>query len=173
MTADEAPLRHVPAEAAAPSVDAAPPRTLPVLEEVVEVRKEWVDRGGYRLSKRVETLEETIDEVLRTSEVRIERVPVGRTLADGVVPEFRREGDTFVLPVVEEILVTEKRLVLREEIRVTRLEGTMRAPQTVSLRREAIVIERLGEGDHSDADPLSQAASQAVNQTPARDNPKE
>lgn len=189
MTADQAPLRPVTPETTTavadtrnsrPSSDsgalmdgALPSRTLPVLEEVVEVRKEWVDRGGYRLSKRVETLEQTIDEVLRTSEVRIERVAVGRTLADGVVPEVRYEGDTMVLPVVEEILVTEKRLVLREEVRVTRVEGAASAPQTVSLRKENILIERLGEGDHSAADPLSQAASKAVNQTPAGDNQKE
>jgi uncharacterized protein (TIGR02271 family) len=144
-------------------------RVLPIIEEVVSVQKHWVDKGGYRLSKQVETLEQTVDEVLRTSDVRIERVAIGRTLPEGEVPGVRQEGDTLVVPVIEEILVTEKRLVLREEIRVTRVEGTVRSPQTVSLRKENILIERLGERSHAAAEPLSQTASQAVNNVPEGD----
>lgn len=48
----------------------------------------------------------------------IERVAVGRLLDEPIAQ--RHEGDTLVLPVVEEVLVYEKKLYLREEIRITR-----------------------------------------------------
>jgi len=164
--------RAAPANEAVGEADEAP-RVLPIVQEVASVHKQWIDQGGYRLSKRVETLQETIDEVLRRADVRIERVPIGRMLEDGVVPDVRHEGNTFVLPVVEEILVTEKRLVLREEVRVTRVETTTRSPQQVSLRREDILIERLGEGESLGADPHPPAAVQVADTTPRGGNSKE
>src|SRR5579885_363982 len=51
-------------------------------------------------------------------EYEIEHVPVGRVL-DAPVAQ-RQEGDTLVLPVVEEVLVYRRKLFLREEIRITR-----------------------------------------------------
>ncbi len=51
-------------------------------------------------------------------EYNIERVAVGKIVTD--TPVQRQEGDTLILPVTEEVLVTEKRLLLREEIRITR-----------------------------------------------------
>jgi stress response protein YsnF len=35
-------------------------------------------------------------------------------------PEIRTEGDVTILPVVEEVLVVEKRLVLKEELHIRR-----------------------------------------------------
>ena len=51
-------------------------------------------------------------------EYDIEHVPVGRIL-DAPVTQ-RQEGDTLILPVVEEVLVYRRKLYLREEIRITR-----------------------------------------------------
>jgi hypothetical protein len=51
-------------------------------------------------------------------EYDIEHVPIGRIL-DAPVAQ-RQEGDTLVLPVVEEVLVYRRKLYLREEIRITR-----------------------------------------------------
>jgi hypothetical protein len=51
-------------------------------------------------------------------EYDIEHVPVGRIL-DALVTQ-RQEGDTLILPVVEEVLVYRRKLYLREEIRITR-----------------------------------------------------
>lgn len=122
----------------------ADPVALPLIEESLSVERVAVDRGGYRISKRVESRDEIVDEPLRRDEVRIERRKVGRTLAEGEIPDARYEGDTLVLPIVEEVVVLQKRLVLSEEVRVTRLSGTRRAPQSVTLRKEQVSIERLG-----------------------------
>jgi hypothetical protein len=51
-------------------------------------------------------------------EYDIEHVAIGRIL-DAPVAQ-RQEGDTLVLPVIEEVLVYRRKLYLREEIRITR-----------------------------------------------------
>ena len=43
---------------------------------------------------------------------------------------------------MEEVLVVEKRLMLKEEIRLTMQKGEFREPQTVTLRSEEVSIER-------------------------------
>ena len=48
----------------------------------------------------------------------IEHVKIDRMITEPVYQQ--QVGDTLILPVVEEVLVTEKRMILREEIRITR-----------------------------------------------------
>ena len=115
--------------------------TVPVVEETAEVRKVEVDQGGWRVVKRVTTDTQVVDEELQSEKVEIERRPIGQPVV--MAPQTRYEGETLVVPVVEEVLVTEKRLVLVEEIRITRVKATHRQPQTVTLRRDQIDIERL------------------------------
>lgn len=118
-------------------------RRIPVIEESLAVSKRVVDRGGFRVTKRVETHEQLVDELLRSETVQIERRPLNTPITDGVPPAIRQEGDTTIVPVVEEMLVTVKRLVLVEEVRITRIHDTHRKPQTCTLRKEHIDIERL------------------------------
>ena len=48
-----------------------------------------------------------------------------------------------VIPVVEEVLVTQRKLVLKEEIRLRRVRSTEQHRETVTLRRHEAVVERL------------------------------
>jgi uncharacterized protein (TIGR02271 family) len=131
-----------PAEAGA-AAPAAAGRSLPLIEERLRVDRVEVDRGGYRVGKRVELREDMVDEELRRDEVRIERRPIGRTLPLGSAPVPHHDGDTLVIPVLRETVVVEKRLVLVEEVRITRTAVTERLQQPVTLRAEQIEIERL------------------------------
>lgn len=128
--------------------------TIPLMEESVHVDKRTVSHGGYRITKHVSARQETLDELLRDQQVVIERRPVGLLLEGIDFPQQRYEGDVLIIPVVEEILVTEKRLFLVEEVRVTRTESTHRTPQQVTLRKEEISIERLEPDDASGSKPL-------------------
>lgn len=120
-----------------------PAETVPLIEETLEVAKVARDCGGYRITKHIETREELVNEPLRHEKVEIERRPIGRALEGNALPEPRYEGDTYIVPVIEEVIVTEKRLVLVEEVRITRVHGTHHNPQRVTLRKEDILIERL------------------------------
>ena len=73
--------------------------------------------------------------------VNVERVPINRVVA---APESaRRENGVLIIPLYEETLVVEKRLVLVEELRITIEQTTQNASQTVALRREEAHIENL------------------------------
>jgi uncharacterized protein (TIGR02271 family) len=115
-------------------------KVVPIIEEAAVVYKERVTTDTVRLHKRVHEDEQILDIPVQTEAIEVERVPVGRWIETPAV--VRHEGDTTVYPVVEEVLVTEKRLRLVEEVRVTRRQTTHKVRQQIGLRREEIVVER-------------------------------
>jgi len=106
-------------------------------EEMVAHTRD-VERGRVVIRKRVESVphEETIE--IGHDEVDVERVAVNRAIDE--VPAVRHEGDTMIVPVVEEVLVVEKRLRLVEEVRVTRRRVTESTTIRDELRREVVDI---------------------------------
>lgn len=115
-----------------------PALVLPVVQEELDVSTRRV-KNGVRVTKQVSEREETVDEPTIREEVEIERVPRNQVLENSPEPYY--EGDTLVIPVVEEELVVEKRLVLKEEVRITKRREEIRLPQQVTLRTENAVIE--------------------------------
>jgi len=115
---------------------------VPLTEERAKVARRLVETGRVRVSKTVSERSEVVDLPLTREQVDVERVAVNRIIEGPV--EARRDGDTLIIPVVEEVLVVEKRLMLREEVRVTTRTTETRDPQTVTLRREEAVVERSG-----------------------------
>ena len=114
---------------------------VPLHRETASVGKRRVERGGARVTTTVREREEIVRQALEQEEVEVTRVPVGREV--GERPEVRQEGDTTIIPLVEEVLVVERRLVLREEIHVRRGTRTVQAEQPVILRSEDAVIDRI------------------------------
>src|SRR3954468_16436145 len=92
--------------------------TIPLVEERVAVSKTEVETGRLRVRISVDEREEHVAAELSRDEVEVRRGPRGVPLAQ--LPDVRVEGDTTIIPVVEEQLVVEKRLVLVEEIHVVR-----------------------------------------------------
>ena len=113
---------------------------LPIVEESLTVGKRIEETGVVRISKRTTERTETVQLETAQETVSIERVPVDR-LVDGPV-EIRQEGDVTIVPVLEEVVVVEKRLMLREEVRITRTRTTVPQERTVVLRKEEAVVER-------------------------------
>jgi stress response protein YsnF len=72
--------------------------------------------------------------------VQVERVPIGRAVA--AVPAVREEGDTTILPVVEEVIVVERRLILKEEVHIRRIKVAERHTETVTTREQTVEIYR-------------------------------
>lgn len=113
---------------------------IPVVREEVDVSKRVVETGRVRVSKVVREREEVVDIPLLREQVEVERVAVNR-LVEGPV-ESRQDGDTLVIPLLEEVLVVEKRLMLKEELRITRRQVQESHPQRVTLRTEEAVVNR-------------------------------
>ena len=120
---------------------------VPVIAEVLQVGKQTVVTGGVRLTKRVTEREETVEELLLRESVHVERVPINQIVTE--VPAVRQEGDTLIVPILEEVLVVEKRLLLKEEVRIQRTHSEVHESQTVMVRSEEAVIEEIAPHDRS------------------------
>jgi uncharacterized protein (TIGR02271 family) len=112
---------------------------VPLVAESLHIDKQAVERT-VRVHKHVREETVTVDEALRRDDVTVERVPVDRYVEQRV--ETRYDGDTIIVPVMEEVLVVEKRLLLREEIHITRRQTVTHDPQEHTLRREEVTVER-------------------------------
>ncbi len=118
-----------------------PPLVLPVLAEALDVRTRRVETGRVRITKVIHEREELIDEPLVQEEVTIERVPINRVV-EGPIP-VRHEGDSMIVSVLEEVLVIETRLLLKEEVHITTRRTDTHTPERVTLRHEDVTIERV------------------------------
>jgi uncharacterized protein (TIGR02271 family) len=126
--------------------------SLPVMREEMQVGKRTVDTGrGVRLHKTVTENEQRLDHTLRQDELVVEHVVIGTPVPESDLPTMRYDGDTLVVPILEEVLVVQKQLRLKEEIRITRQPREARATQTVRLRTEHVEIERFDESENRQA----------------------
>jgi uncharacterized protein (TIGR02271 family) len=116
---------------------------LPVLHEVLDMHTVPREMGRVRIRKTVHEREELVDPPLLREELVIERIPVNRVVEGPI--SMRSEGETLIIPVLEEVLVIEKRLLLKEEVRITTRRLEARAPQRVVLRREEVIVDRIQE----------------------------
>lgn len=126
-------------------------KVLPVVEEQAAILKRKVLTEGVRVRTVVDEREAVVDEPLASEEVEVERVVLDRWV-DEPIP-VRQDGDTTVITLVEEVVVVEKRLRATEELRLTKRRSLRHEPQTVTLRREEAVIERLDATRAGDDDP--------------------
>lgn len=113
-----------------------------LVREELTLGKRKVESGRVRIRKEVRVREQEIEQELLREEVEVRRVPADREL--DAAPEPRREGDTLIIPVVEEVLVQRKVLRLREELHVRRRAVRTPHRERVLLRSEEAVVERTG-----------------------------
>jgi len=113
---------------------------IPVAQEVVEVGKRVRETGRVVVQVTPSVEREVIDVPLMQDEVIIERVPVNRPVNETSPP--RQDGDTMIVPVYEEVLVVEKQLVLREEIRIRRQQSHRNERREVERRTEEAQVLR-------------------------------
>ena len=135
-------LEHAGSE---PRVHQDEPIVVPVLVEELEVQKRVVETGKVRITKVVHERETLVDEPLLRDNVAISRVPMQRVV-EGPMP-VREENGTTIISVVEEVLVVEKRWMLREEIHIRKQRTETHQPQRITLRSEDVQVERVPHAD--------------------------
>ena len=113
---------------------------LELREEHAVVTRRIVAGATVRVATTTSVREQQIDEALSRETVEVERVPVGRVVE--AVPDVRQEGDVTIVPVMEEVLVLERRLVLKEEVRIRRVRTTEAHRETVQLRQQEATVTR-------------------------------
>jgi stress response protein YsnF len=114
---------------------------IPIVREEVQAEAVPVVTGGVRVTKRVESHDEVVEQELRKSNVEVKRVKTNRVV-DGPQP-VQRVGNTLIVPVVSEVLRMEKQWVVTEEIHITEAQESETVQNKVTLNREEAQVERV------------------------------
>jgi uncharacterized protein (TIGR02271 family) len=131
---------EIPRPTAHETVGEVTEEILPLMEEQLRLEKRRIETGRVRVSLSTETTEEILRETLRSRRVEVQRIACGQEVTE--VPQTRQEGDVIIVPVVEEILVVEKRLVLREEIHLRLVETETAVEERAVRRVQHATVER-------------------------------
>jgi uncharacterized protein (TIGR02271 family) len=115
-----------------------------LIQEHLDVSKQWVEAGAVVIKKVADTAPVTVPVELAHDEVEIQRIPVGRVLADDETALPRQEDNTWIIPVIEEELVVSKRRVVREEWRITRQQVRQRQEVHETVRRDRLEVDTSG-----------------------------
>ena len=116
-----------------------------LIEEVARIEKREAVTGRVRVASVTDTIEDVIKETLKSDRVIVERVSVDRVISE--VPATRIENGVTIIPIVEEVLFVEKRLVLKEELHVRHETDHESVEMPVTLKKQRAVIERLNASD--------------------------
>jgi uncharacterized protein (TIGR02271 family) len=116
---------------------------IPLAAERVSVTKREVETGRLRIQITVKERQDAVPVEISHDDLEVERVPVNKDVSQ--LPSVRLEGDNTIIPVVEEVVVVEKRLILVEEIHVRRKSVAEPRQIPVVLRSEHVGIEGSGE----------------------------
>ena len=112
-----------------------------VMEEQAQVHKEVVENARVRIVKKVHEEEATVDTSARSENVKVERFPVDKYVE--AAPAIRYDGNTMIVPVVQEVVVVQKKLLLVEEVHITKTITSLPDEKTMPLRREEVIVERI------------------------------
>lgn len=113
---------------------------LPLHVEEITVAKRQIERSIVRVATTTNLVDRIVEEDLVQERVEIERIPIGHYV--DVFPPVREEGDLTIMPVVEEVLVVERRYLLKEEVHIRRICTAERHRETVQLREQEAIITR-------------------------------
>jgi stress response protein YsnF len=101
-----------------------------------------------RVATVTHTRDHLVDEMLTRTNVEVERIPVDRVVE--AIPPVKDDAGVTIIPIVEETVIVERKLVLKEELHIRRKQTTERFQQTVPLRYQTAQVTRI---------PASQAAA--------------
>jgi uncharacterized protein (TIGR02271 family) len=115
--------------------------TIPVVQEDLQVDKQLVESGKVNISKRVVDEDVTVNVPVVHEEVTVEKKVINQYV-DTPPPAVRQDGDTTIISVLKEVLVVEKRLMLVEEVHITKKRTETSNPSQETLRREEVTVSR-------------------------------
>jgi uncharacterized protein (TIGR02271 family) len=114
---------------------------VPLHSEEVSIAKKRVVTGQVKIGTITKESEQLVEEILEHDHVEVGRTVIGKQVDKA--PVVREEGDTLIIPILEEILIVERRLLLKEEVRVRRVREKQPYQERVVVRKQEAVITRL------------------------------
>ena len=114
--------------------------TVQLAREEVTISKREVEQSRVRVNVRVEEEEQLLAVALHDGEVSVERLPADEVVDE--LPETVDDGTTIVIPLVEEVVVLQKRYRIRERVRITRITRSREVEIPTTVRREVADVDR-------------------------------
>jgi stress response protein YsnF len=127
---------------------------LPIVEEELQVGKRRIESERIQVRMLTDLAEELVRQELAGEHLEVERVPMDLLIEPGSdLPRIRTEGSVTIFPVLEEVVVVEKRLRLKEEVRITKRVTTETTETPITVRKQRAIVERL----NSEGEPVTEA----------------
>lgn len=120
--------------------DARSDTTLLLHREDLVVERHIVSGDVVRVETVTQLREQRVEVALMHERIDIVHVPIGRFV--DAVPEIRQEGHVTIMPVIEEVLVVERRLRLVEEVHISRVDQIEQHVEAVVLRSQEARVTR-------------------------------
>lgn len=120
---------------------------VPVIEEQLVVGKKEIETGRVTISKKVNSEQQVVEIPVVDEQVDVERIPINQYI-ESAPPAVRYEGEKTIIPILKEVLVVEKKLVLVEEVHITRKQNHSKISQQETLRQEEVIVNRVDSGPH-------------------------
>lgn len=113
---------------------------LGLAEEKLDVSRETVIDRTITVKRMTAENQSVINLTLSHQKVDITHVPVNKPV--GKVPDIREENGVIIVPVVEEEVEVIRRLILREEVHIRRIEEQVHHEQSVPVRKQYVEIHK-------------------------------
>lgn len=114
---------------------------LRLAEERLSVGKRVVETGRVRVRRTTTEKVQKVDVPLSSDSYEVRRVPIGKEVKK--TPPVRETRTEIIIPVVEEVLVVERRLVLREELHIRKVRSVERHSEEFTLRVQQATVDRV------------------------------
>jgi len=126
---------------------------LALVEEQARIAKREIVTGKVTVRTISEDIQQIVREHLEQEKIEVTRVPIN--LEVDKAPDVRTVDGVLIVPVLEERLVIEKRLVLAEElhIRTHVIREEMETPVTLRKQRAEIVRDAAAEANELQDEP--------------------
>ena len=147
-------------------IDPGDETVIPVVAEQLDVSSRSQPTGAVRVRVEVEHGSQVVHAHNVVHTVCVQHVPRGVPVDEARPPW--NEGDTLVVPVYEERLVLERRLVLKEEIHIVRQTVRQPVERRMPVRQERAIVERRQPDGQWRVEPIESSPPNAGD----RDNPK-
>lgn len=115
---------------------------IPVIEEQLTIGKKILETGKLKITKKVNSVQQTVDIPVVEEEVDVKRIAINEYI-ETPPPAVRQEDGKTIISILKEVLVVEKRMILVEEIHIVRKLNHTITTQQETLRQEEVHIDRI------------------------------
>lgn len=123
-----------------PEHNTAAEEVLKLAEEQVTLSKQKVVDGRVTVTRFTSEHDEVINTLLSREKVEVEHVAKAQRVES--MPDIREENGVLIVPVVEEEVEVIRRLVLKEELHIRKVQESVPFQEVVTRRKQHVKVEK-------------------------------